>query len=136
MRQPTGLVERWAWWESAVAGLDPPIHEDEPQAGFFKVRRFPYGKWPQGPFVAARVWWVPGQTDPETGELLSDEICRAEVDGRPTDPWRAWPWLARRPIPESEWMWLKAMSPLLPTSIPAKQAVERPKQNSPSRRAA
>jgi hypothetical protein len=59
------------WWEQAVSGDEPPVHDGEPQAGFFAVRRFRYGEWPQGPFVPARVWWEPGEIDPETGELLS-----------------------------------------------------------------
>lgn len=121
MRRPSTPAERWAWWEASVAGEQPPIHEGEPHQGFYKVRRFPYGKWPKGPFVPVRIWWEPGEIDPETGELASDEICRAEVDGRPINPWSAWPWLAKRPIPESEWTWLKALSPLLPTEIPQKR---------------
>ena len=120
MRRPSTPAERWQWWERAVAGDPMPIHDGEPHAGFFKVRRFRYGEWTKGPFVPARVWWESGEIDPETGELLTPEICRAEVDGRPENPWRAWTWLARRPISEDEWKWLKALSPLLPTKIPQK----------------
>jgi len=120
MRQPSTLAQKWAWWEAAVNGLDPPIHDGEPQAGFFAVRKFRYGEWVKGPFVPARIWWEPGELDPETGELLSDERCCAEVDGVRVDPWRTWTWLARRPIPEREWEFLKAMSPLLPTKAPSR----------------
>lgn len=118
MRKPSTAEQRWKWWERAVAGDNPPIHENEPQAGFFKVRKFRYGEWVKGPYVPARVWWEPGEIDPETGELISDEICRAEIDGKPVNPWSKWTWIARRPIPESEWEFLKAMSPLLPDKIP------------------
>lgn len=121
MRQPTSAEDRWRWWESAIAGKDPPVHEDEPQAGFYAVRKFRYGEWAQSPFVPARIWWEPGDVDPETGELLTPETCRAEIDGKPANPWRCWLWLASRPIPESEWMWLKALSPLLPSRIPPKR---------------
>jgi hypothetical protein len=122
VRTPSTPAERWAWWEAAVAGEAPPVHEAEPQTGFFAVRRFRYGDWRQGPFVPARVWWEPGEIDPETGELLSDERCRAEIDGKPADPWSKWTWIARRPISESEWKWLKAQAPLLPKTIPPKSA--------------
>lgn len=122
MREPSQPADRWAWWEAFLAGEEPPTHDYEPQAGFFKVRKFRYGDWPTGPFIPARVWWEPGEIDPETGELLSPEICRAEIDGRPVDPWSKWTWLARRPITESEWMWLKALSPLLPTKPPKRQS--------------
>jgi hypothetical protein len=121
MRQPSSPADRWEWWEAALAGREPPVHDGEPHAGFFKVRRFSYGKWVQGPFVPARIWWEPGETDPETGELLTPEICRAEIDGRRADPWSKWTWLARRPISETEYRWLTALSPLLPTKIPERK---------------
>jgi hypothetical protein len=112
---------KWAWWEDACEGRDPPVYEDQPQAGFYAVRRFRYGAWVKGPWVPARIWIEPGEIDPETGELLSDERFRAEIDGKPADPWRSWTWLARKPIPQSEYEWLKALSPLLPTKIPSRR---------------
>ena len=121
MRSPTSPEQKWAWWEAAVDGRNPPTFDDEPHAGFFAVRRFRYGEWAKGPLVPARIWIEPGEIDPETGELLSDERFRAEVDGKPADPWRAWTWLARRPVPLSEWEWLRALSPLLPTKIPPRR---------------
>lgn len=120
MRQPSTPAERWSWWEQAVAGEAPPVHEDEVHAGFFAVRKFRYGEWVGSPFVPARIWCEPGEIDPETGELLSDERWYAEIDGRPANPLRTWQWMARRPISEAEWRWLRAMSPIRPTKIPAK----------------
>jgi len=117
MRTPSSLQERWAWYEAAIAGENPPIHDGEPHAGFFKVRKFSYGKWVKGPFVPARIWWETPETDAD-GELISDEKLRAEIDGREVNPWNKWTWIARRPVTESEWMWLKALSPLLPDKIP------------------
>ena len=122
MRQPTTPEQRWAWWEAAVAGHEPPVIENEPHVGFYAVRKFPYGQWARGPFVPARIWIEPGEIDPETGELLSDERFRAEVDGKPANPWRIWTWLAKRPVTQREWTWLRAQSPLLPTTIPRRAA--------------
>lgn len=104
-----------------MAGENPPVHEDEPHQGYFAVRRFRYGEWVKGPFVPARIWWEPGPIDPETGELCGDERLCGEVDGKPINPWRNWTWVAKRPISESEWQWLKAVSPLLPTKIPRRR---------------
>lgn len=120
MREPSTPEQRWAWWEAAVEGRQPPVHENDPQAGYFAVRKFRYGDWARGPHVPARVWWESGEIDPETGELMSNEECRAEIDGVFVNPWRTWTWIARRPIPESEWKWLKAQSPLLPSRPPKK----------------
>lgn len=118
MRRPTSADERWRWWEAALAGENPPVHEQEPHAGFYAVRKFPYGIWPKGPFIPARVWWEPGELDSDTGELLSDEKCFAEIDGERVNPWTTWTWLSKHPISENQWDWLRAMSPLLPKKPP------------------
>jgi hypothetical protein len=47
--------------------------------------------------VPARVWIEDGQTDPETGDLLSDEIICMEIDGRKVNPWTRWNWIAKHP---------------------------------------
>ena len=120
MRQPQTYEDEWAWWEASVAGETPEVNESEPHSGYYAVRRFPYGEWPRGPFVPARIWWE-RQVDEETGELLADEVCRCEVDGKLVNPWRTWTWVAKRPISWEEWTWLKAMSPLLPQKIPPRR---------------
>lgn len=122
MREPTSLSERWRWWELAVQGKAPPPSEDEPQVGFYKVRKFRYGEWPRGPWLPASVWMEPQDIDPATGELLSDEIIRMEIDGKEVNPWKTWTWLASHPITESEWEWLRALSPLTPRKIPSRAA--------------
>lgn len=102
----------------ATSGQEPPVHEGDPQPGFYAVRKFHYGEWPRGPYVPARIWIEPGQIDPETGELLSDERYCAEIDGKRADPWRTWTWLAKKPVTQTEWEWLRALSPLLPRKPP------------------
>ena len=118
MRTPSTPAERWLFWERSIAGERAEVYENEPQSGYYAVRKFDYHVWRTGPFLPARVWWEPGQTDPDTGELLGDERCRAEIDGKEVNPWTTWTWLARRPITETEWKWLSAMSPLLPSKPP------------------
>ncbi|MAB70295.1 MAG: hypothetical protein CMH89_11795 [Oceanicaulis sp.] len=122
MRRPTTPEQRWAWWEAASTGSEWPFtpREDEPQAGFYRVRKFPYGQWARGPWLPARVWWEGGQIDPATGELMTDEICRCEIDGRRRNPWKVWTWLMTNPVTESEWEFLRAMSPLTANKIPQK----------------
>lgn len=118
MRRPTSLDERWEWWERAISGEEVTVTEQEPQCGFFKVRKFPYGQWPTGPYIPARIWMRPGEVDNETGELLSDEEWFCEIDGKRANPWKKWTWLASHPITEDEFKWLTALSPLLPSKIP------------------
>lgn len=81
----------YAWWRAALSGEKPPIHEPEPQCGYFKVRdRRGLNKdlaAIKRPFVAAAIWQA------------EDGSFQAEIagDGVPID--RAWPWLAKHPIP-------------------------------------
>lgn len=121
MRTPSTPADRWSFWERSLAGENPEVYENEPQTGYYALRKFDYSAWRNGPFIPARIWWEPGLIDPETGELLTDERCRAEIDGKEVNPWSSWTWIARRPITEAEWQWLTAQSPLLPTKIPPKR---------------
>ena len=117
MRTPTTLQARWEWYEARISGEERHTSEHEIQCGFFKVRKFPYGLWPTGPWIPARIWMADGETD-EIGELLTEEKWFAEIDGKRVDPWRTWTWLSKHPVTEAEWLWLTALSPLLPKSLP------------------
>jgi hypothetical protein len=119
MRQPTSPEQRWQWWEDAISGKPVETLENDIHCGFFKKRKFRYGEWTKGPWLPARVW-MEQEIDPETGELLSDEVYRMEIDGKRVDPWKMWTWIARKPITEDEWKWLRAMSPLTPDKIPSR----------------
>jgi hypothetical protein len=82
-------VDQYEWWRSALVGNTQPLHESEPQCGYFKVRDrrgvnanlAPVKR----PFVAASIW-------PEGNEL------RAEIAGNPRSIDAVWPWVAKYPI--------------------------------------
>ena len=74
-----------------------PTHEDEPHCGLFKKRLVARGPW-----VPASIY-VERTVCPDTGELLSDERLRCEINGHDADPVEAWTWLARFPISQSEY---------------------------------
>ena len=116
MREPSSAASKWDWWERAIAGENPPIHEREPQVGYYRVRR-----WARKQFwLPARIWLEPGEVDPETGELMSDERYCAEIDGERKNPFVVWTWL--QPITEDEWKWLKATRNLQPEKMPSKSS--------------
>lgn len=111
MREPTSSEAKWAWWEAAVAGLNPPRYEDEPQVGYYKVRR-----WPRLPY------WLPAHIalvspiDEETGELIAPEYHVAEIDGTRRNAIKVWTWL--HPCTVEEYEWLTASRPLQPKRNP------------------
>lgn len=101
MRAPTTMAASLAWHRAALAGRSQQITH-EPQCGWFKRKLVK-----DGVFVPARIWMVQ-EIDPETGELLSDEILQCEVNGVMTDPEEAWSWLCANPITEQEFLYLEA----------------------------
>lgn len=95
MRQPSTFSELYRWHNAAMAGKNPPVHDGEPQAGYYK-RKLVRG----GPWVPARIF-IEREIDPETGELASDEVLCIEVDGtRRRDP--AYHWTYLTPISRQE----------------------------------
>jgi len=68
------------WWQDALAGKKPPIHDGHPQCGYFrrKLHR-------DGPWVPAVIWH-------KDGEL----VCRVGNEMR--DPQDQWTWLAKNPV--------------------------------------
>lgn len=114
MSEPSSLAARWEWWERAISGGPAPIHERDPQVGYYRVRR-----WARKPYwLAARVWLEDGEVDAETGELLTDERFYAEIDGKRVNPIEKWTWLAGHPVTEEDYEWLKAIRPLQPKKQP------------------
>lgn len=105
MRQPTPLAEQYAWWRHALDGCGKIVASAlEPQCGWYK-RKMVSG----GIHVPAKIW-IDQRIDPETGELIADEVLRCEVDGREEPPLFAWPWLFANPITESEFHYMRAMA--------------------------
>lgn len=101
MRMPTPRDQLYAWHTAALRGLQPVI-DNTPQCGWFK-RKLVKG----GVFVPARIWMFQ-DIDPETGELLSDELLQCEVNGAYADPEDAWSWISSNPITEQEFRYLSA----------------------------
>lgn len=101
MRRPTPIAVLHAWHAAALRGLRP-VNDGTPQCGWYK-RRLVRG----GVFVPARIWMVQ-DICPETGELLSDEVLRCEVNGLSGDPEDAWTWISGHPVTEQEFRYLAA----------------------------
>lgn len=86
MRQPSTDETALAWWRAALEGQAPSVYDDEPQAGFYRLRLVKGGPW-----VPVRVWWE-SVVDPDTGELVEDEVLRCTVNRKDADPQRSWLW--------------------------------------------
>ncbi len=74
------IVNRWAWWKSALKGNFGPMHEGEPQQGFYRTR-FKGGKW-----EPVAIW------QDEDGKWI------AYRNGREVDPGETWNYCRTNPI--------------------------------------
>jgi hypothetical protein len=96
-RGPTLPSIAYRWHRAAMAGKTPAITH-EPECGWFR-RKLVKG----GPYVPVRIF-LEQETDPETGELLGDEIMRCEVAGKRRPPEEEWTWVADKPISREEYL--------------------------------
>jgi hypothetical protein len=84
--QPVGalaskVVNRWQWWQAALAGNIGPIHDGDPQQGYYRVRR--KGE----PWEPVAIW-----QDETSGAWL------AYRGGKEADASAIWTWVCRNPI--------------------------------------
>lgn len=101
MRLPTPHPELYFWHTEALAGRKPATTE-EPHVGWF-VRRMEA----KSPLLPASIY-MEQIVDPDTGELIADEVMKCEVCGVERDVESEWLYLATRPISEAEYLKLMA----------------------------
>ena len=116
IRQPTSKASQYEWWRRAVAGERMARVEDEPQCGFYRMRRTR-----GGPFVPVEIEMIQ-EICPVTGELTADERLVAFENGRPVDPLTIWTHV--RPISAAEYDGLTGARATIPDMADEKQSLE------------
>lgn len=103
----------YQWWRDALAGKKPPIHEIEPQAGWYKMRRVRNG--PELPVV---LWWA-GEVDPENpidenGDpaLIGDAKIFARIGTESASAHEIWTWVCAYPVTLEDFNRLSGSAPL------------------------
>lgn len=94
IRQPTPARDLFRWWNAALAGLEPEIHDGFPEVGFYKTRLIKGGPW-----VAVEIK-IERDIDLDTGELTAPERFIAICDGARRNPVNLWTYLT--PISRDE----------------------------------
>jgi hypothetical protein len=95
IRQPTPAAALYRWWNDALAGLAPEVHDGLPEAGFYRTRLVKGGPW-----VAVEIKVI-RDIDLDTGELEGPERLVALCDGMRRDAARLWTFLT--PISRDEY---------------------------------
>ncbi|SOC45723.1 hypothetical protein SAMN05892877_117112 [Rhizobium subbaraonis] len=75
------VVNRWAWWQNALKGNFGPMHEGQPEQGYYRTR-FKGGQW-----EPVAIYYPEG----------SDQIV-AYRNGKEVDPGEAWNFCRTNPI--------------------------------------
>lgn len=106
MRRPSDDATALAWYWKALNDaslhLDLTIDYNLPECGWFQTRLVR-----GGPMVPARIW-LEQEIDIATGELISDEVLKCEINGREADPIDGWQRCAANPIERSLFNFLTA----------------------------
>jgi hypothetical protein len=72
-------VNAWAWWQNALAGDIGPIHDGDPQQGYYRTR------FKDKPWEPVAIWFEDGKWHAMRGE-------------RQVDASEIWTWCCRNPI--------------------------------------
>lgn len=102
MRTPTTPDKIFDFYWRSIAGENPPVHVDEPRAGWFKIKLKTRCCW-----VPVRIW-LEQETD-EAGELIAPEVLKCTVDGELRDPCQVFNWCCRQVIEEHEFRYMTAL---------------------------
>lgn len=120
MRTPTTAPQALRWHNQAMSDiamhLSLEVDYDDPQCGWF-LTRLSKG----GPLLPARIW-LEQEVCPQTGQLLSDEVLKCEINGQLHDPEKAWLWMASEPIEEQAYTYLIARKDFAETYAPHEPA--------------
>ena len=76
------LSNTHTYWRQALLGALAPIHENDPQPGYYRMRAFRGGPW-----LPVAIW------------RDSEGNLKALRDGRPADAQDLWTWCCQNPIP-------------------------------------
>ena len=89
-------ADAYEYWRESLAGNNPPIHENEPHCGYFKIRDRRGLNAKLAPakrkFIACAIWLERGH-------------FKAEIAGTEVSMDRAWPWFARHPVSFEEYQY-------------------------------
>ena len=105
----------YTYYRSALKGVFGPVHENDPQCGYYRMRR---GRG--GPWVPVAIWReVPEGLGCGDNSGISDSgklVCL--VDGKERDPFQIWTWVCRYPVPYETYVAVAEPGQAWPEDLP------------------
>lgn len=95
MRKPTEPGEDYGWWQDALDGKNPPLHDGEPHVGWYRTKKHKGGPW-----IPVVIWRI---SPMDNGELVDDESLQALKGTTNADPAAIWSWVCGYPITAEEY---------------------------------
>jgi len=106
------MPDKYTYYHSALMGVFGPVHENDPQCGYYRMRR---GRG--GPWVPVAIWREVAGENEDTG--ISDSgklVCL--VDGKERDPYEIWTWVCRYPVPYETYVAVAEQGQAWPEDLP------------------
>ena len=119
------MSDSYSWWHQALLGHFGPIHENDPQPGYYRMRR---GRG--GPWVPVAIWREAPEgsgydeisTNSDSGKL----VCL--VDGFERDPFDVWTWVCRYPVPYETYVAVAERGEPWPEDLPKWERIGKDKR--------
>jgi len=92
----------YTWWRQALLGDFGSIHENDPQCGYYRMR-----KTKGGPWVPVAIWTEEGRS-----------VLSCLVDGAERDPFEVWTWVCRYPVPYETYVAVAERGEAWPEDLP------------------
>ena len=96
------MSDSYSWWRQALLGQFGPIHENDPQPGYYRMR-----KGRGGPWVPVAIW---------VSDKGSSLACL--VNGLEQDPYEIWTWVCRYPVPYETYVAVAEHGQAWPEDLP------------------
>jgi hypothetical protein len=96
------MSDSYSWWRQALLGHFGPIHENDPQPGYYRMRKGRGGRW-----VPAAIW-----------EDKDKSCLSCLFDGVERDPFEVWTWVCRYPVPYETYVAVAERGEAWPEDLP------------------
>jgi hypothetical protein len=102
----------YTYYQSALKGVFGPVHENDPQCGYYRMRR---GRG--GPWIPVAIWREATGSD-QNSEISDSGKLVCLVDGVEREPFEVWTWVCRYPVPYETYVAVAERGEAWPEDLP------------------
>lgn len=106
------MSSTYTYYRSALTGVFGPVHENDPQCGYYRMRR---GRG--GPWIPVAIWREAPVSNQNSANSDSGKLVSL-VDGVEKDPYEVWTWVCRYPVPYETYVAVAERGVAWPENLP------------------